>query len=107
MDRNHNLVFSNAQKMAKHWNTTLLCSEDMFGSLVQVELPFKPSEKEKLDFNFAEAIRSQLRKKYKIEVPLMFIAGKIWARLSAHLHNEDEDYYNFTTAVDELLVTQA
>ncbi|XP_021898787.1 probable L-cysteine desulfhydrase, chloroplastic [Carica papaya] len=106
--RNHDAVVEMGQMLAKAWGTHLGCPPEMCASMVMVGLPAClgiASESDTLK------LRTHLRDKYEIEVPIYFRPPKDgevgpitgYARISHQVYNKVDDYYKFRDAVNELV----
>jgi len=96
MERNHNLVIEAAKKCASAWGTKLLCNENVYGSMVTIELP-------KIEFlNDGVALRNYLFSHYKIVAPIVTVNKKFYVRISAQVFNSIEDYKPLAEAIKEI-----
>ena len=95
--RNHTLAVAAAQLLAARWGTTAGGPADMVGSMAVVGLPAgRPGTAEA-----AQVVHDRLWQEYHIEVPTMAFGGALWARISAQIYNDLEDYARLAAAIDE------
>ncbi|GFN77488.1 isopenicillin n epimerase [Plakobranchus ocellatus] len=86
--------------LIKCWNTRLAAPLEMFGSMALVELPENIySMFTTVDYSAAEMVQNYLYTAFNIEVPIKSLQGKLYVRISAHIHNELSDYEKLGAAV--------
>ncbi|XP_010546773.1 PREDICTED: probable L-cysteine desulfhydrase, chloroplastic [Tarenaya hassleriana] len=106
--RNHDAVVEMGQMLAKAWGTQLGCPPEMCASMIMVGLP--PCLGVSSDSD-ALKLRTLLRERFRIEVPIYFRPPKdgeidpitSYARISHQIYNKPDDYYRFRDAVNELV----
>jgi selenocysteine lyase/cysteine desulfurase len=54
------------------------------------------------DQTAADKLRWQLADTFEVQVPLRSINGRFWARLSAQIYNDMDDYHRFAKAILKL-----
>ncbi|KDP23335.1 hypothetical protein JCGZ_23168 [Jatropha curcas] len=106
--RNHERVVDMGEMLVKAWGTHLGCPPEMCGSMIMVGLPACLGILSESD---ALNLRTHLRDKFGIEVPIYFrdpkdgevspITG--YARISYQVYNKVEDYYKFRDKIKELV----
>jgi len=93
---NHRLAWQAGCTMAAHWNTKLLGSEDMIGTMVSVPLPQSlgstPDE--------AKRLRDALLFQDNIEVQVYVRRDRLHVRVSAQIYNEMTDVERLIDAID-------
>jgi isopenicillin-N epimerase len=98
--REHNttLVTAAANMLSGAWGTRVGASEAYTGSMAMVELPIReiatPAR--------AHEIRGALLEDYQVQVPIMALRGRFWARLSAQIYNEMDDYGRLAEAIKRI-----
>ncbi|KAI3832049.1 hypothetical protein MKW92_050148 [Papaver armeniacum] len=110
--RNHEVVIEMGEMLAKAWGMKLGCPPDMCSSMVMIGLPSClgiSSEADTLN------LRTHLRDKFKIEVPIHFQALKDgenmdndcgvtgYVRISHQIYNKVDDYYRLRDAINLLI----
>lgn len=106
--RNHDTVVEMGHMLAKAWGTHLGCPPDMCASMVMIGLPASlaiSSEKDTLK------LRTHLREKFGVEVPIYFRPPKNgevesvtgYCRISHQVYNKVDDYYKFRDAINQLV----
>ncbi|XP_074662860.1 uncharacterized protein LOC141915254 [Tubulanus polymorphus] len=104
MTHNHSLAIEAARLLVKNWRTQLIAPEEMFGTMVNVQIPRKIYENIKeVSYEHAEYIGDQLHYRFQIEVPFKVINGEIYVRISAHVYNVIEDYEVLADAIITLM----
>jgi isopenicillin-N epimerase len=95
---NHELAMSAATMLATAWNTRVGASKAHTGSMAMIELPVRgPATREG-----GLEIRARLLEQHKIQVPINALGGRYWARVSAQIYNDMEDYQRLERAVTAL-----
>ncbi|XP_057550399.1 probable L-cysteine desulfhydrase, chloroplastic [Amaranthus tricolor] len=105
MRRNHEKVIEMAEMLAQAWGTKLGCSPEMCASLAMVGLPSCLGINSDKD---CSSLRTHLREKFGVEVPIYFRPRKDgevgcvtgYARISHQVYNTIKDYYKFRDAVN-------
>uniref|UniRef100_A0A7C8YF69 Aminotransferase class V domain-containing protein n=1 Tax=Opuntia streptacantha TaxID=393608 RepID=A0A7C8YF69_OPUST len=108
MRRNHEKVVEMGEMLVKAWGTHLGCSHEMCASMIMVGLPACLGIQSEDD---ALKLRTHLREKFKVEVPLYYRPprdGEVdyltgYARISHQVYNEVDDYYRFRDAIHQLI----
>ncbi|XP_015874829.3 probable L-cysteine desulfhydrase, chloroplastic [Ziziphus jujuba] len=106
--RNHDAVVEMGEMLAKEWGTHLGCPPDMCASMIMIGLPACLgilTEKDTLK------LRSHLREKFGVEVPIYFRAPRNsedvtitgYARISYQVYNKVDDYNKFKDAINKLV----
>ncbi|KAG9459971.1 hypothetical protein H6P81_004479 [Aristolochia fimbriata] len=111
--RNHEEVVKMGEMLAESWGTPLGTPPEMCSSMIMVGLPASlgiSSEKDTLK------LRTHLRKKFEIEVPIYYQAPKDvengmsknnyvtgYARISHQVYNVVDDYHRFREAINQLI----
>ncbi|XP_077977327.1 uncharacterized protein LOC144432898 [Glandiceps talaboti] len=88
-----------ADLLVEKWQTRLLAPQDMFGSMVLVQLPSTLHKGKTCDYNLAESIQNQLFHCFDTEVPIKAVQGELYVRISVHIYNELSEYQQLTDAV--------
>uniref|UniRef100_H2YJI2 Aminotransferase class V domain-containing protein n=1 Tax=Ciona savignyi TaxID=51511 RepID=H2YJI2_CIOSA len=90
--RNSSLLNQAVQLLLEKWRSHTIAPIDMHASMCCAALPsaFYPSQE--ATYEMGENIQNILYHKYKIEIPIKCINGKLYCRISVHLYNEIEDY---------------
>ncbi|KAL9248446.1 putative L-cysteine desulfhydrase, chloroplastic [Drosera capensis] len=108
MKRNQEKVLEMGEMLAKAWGTHLGCSPHMCSSMVMVGLPLCLGIGSEAD---ALKLRSHLRDKFGVEVPIYYCPPKEgevdpltgYARISHQVYNTVDDYYKFRDAINQLV----
>ncbi|WCJ22607.1 Pyridoxal phosphate (PLP)-dependent transferases superfamily protein [Euphorbia peplus] len=114
MRRNHEKVVEMGKMLAESWGTSLGVPPEMCAGMIMVGLPSRLRITSQDD---GLKLRSHLRKKYKVEVPIHYQAprddemgsknkdGSITAyvRISHQVYNTPEDYYKLRDAIHKLV----
>lgn len=112
MDRNHRLVVTGRELLAKRLHCAPPCPDDMLGSLASLPLPDAVPDdlldEEELSVGCAldpPALQERLFNDYRIEVPVVPWphAPKRLLRVSAQLYNDRRDFERLADALGELL----
>jgi len=96
---NHDLAGGAARMLMERWNLELPTPQSMIGSMVTLPLP------QGLGSSPADAARLKdtLLFEDHIEVPVMAIGGRLWARISAQIYNDLSDIERFAQALERRL----
>jgi isopenicillin-N epimerase len=87
-ERNAALAREQAARLAHVWNTERGAPDPLTGSMAAVRLPLRdPATPER-----AQELRTKLFAGHRIEVPVIAVAGALWARISAQAYNQPADY---------------
>ena len=93
---NHALAWKAVQMFTERWGLELKTQEAMIGSMVTLPLPGEgDSSREE-----AARLKDWLLFERHIEVPIMAMGGRLWARISAQVYNDVEDLERFAGAVE-------
>ena len=102
---NVNLARQAAHMLAESWHTDLLVPAEMFGSMILIRLPDTLLESVRCLSEEGECgprsqmIQNRLHFEFNVEVPVKQIKQKLYVRISAHIHNEMQDYEVLRDAV--------
>jgi len=91
----HDLARKAAELLSQRWHTPLGAPPSMCSAMASVALPMNDAA---TDLS-ARRIAQQLRDDFGIEVTITPFGGRLWARLSAYIYNELEDYERLGDAV--------
>lgn len=97
-DHNHDLAMAAAAMLAAAWNTRVGAAGTLTGSMAMVELPLRRSATREGGLE----IRAALLEQYNVQVPVNALGGRYWARISAQIYNDMEDYERLARAVKTL-----
>ncbi|KAG2697848.1 hypothetical protein I3843_07G123800 [Carya illinoinensis] len=119
MRRNHVQVLKMGKMLAEAWGTSLGSPPEMCASMVMVGLPSKLCISSDDD---AMRLRSHLREKYGVEVPIYYRAPKNgegecepkdkdglitgYARISHQVYNRIDDYFKFRDAINRIVLEE-
>jgi isopenicillin-N epimerase len=92
---NHQLAWQAGQLLAQRWGTQLSVPESMVGCMIVARLPDAAGTTQEQ----ADRLRDVLLFEDKIEVPLVALAGGVWARVSAQIYNDSSDIEQLAEAV--------
>ncbi|XP_009366026.2 LOW QUALITY PROTEIN: probable L-cysteine desulfhydrase, chloroplastic [Pyrus x bretschneideri] len=106
--RNHEAVVEMGQMLAKAWGTHLGCPPEMCASMIMIGLPACLGILNETD---TEKLRTHLREKFGVEVPIYFRPPKNgevesingYCRISHQVYNKVDDYYKFRDAINQLV----
>ncbi|KAK7494567.1 hypothetical protein BaRGS_00014220 [Batillaria attramentaria] len=95
-----------AEVLTSTWKTQLAAPLSLFGSMILVELPqgLCPMGQE-VDYVAAERIQNMLYHRFNIEVPIKAVQGRLYVRVSVHIHNSEDDIQTLAMAVSKLLTS--
>jgi isopenicillin-N epimerase len=82
--RNHDLAVWAANLLAQSWQQPLNAPVDMIGSMATIALP-------EMSLSAVE-LGDRLWQEYRIEVPIMPFADRLWLRVSAQAYNQESEY---------------
>ncbi|RUS72039.1 hypothetical protein EGW08_020203 [Elysia chlorotica] len=86
--------------LIKCWGTRLPAPLDMFGPMALVELPESIHQMfNTIDYSAAETVQNALYHDFNIEVPIKSLQGRLYVRISAHIHNQLDEYEKLGGAV--------
>lgn len=91
------IVFQNYQRFCDLLNTKPLCpiSEEFLGQMASIQIQTEEPVK----------LKELLFEKYKIEIPVMPLNGKVYLRYSINAYNSQEDLDVLYKALQEILET--
>lgn len=91
MVRNRQLADTAARMLADAWRSHVGAPAAMRGAMAAVALPdrLQPSDDA---IESAAALHGRLWREHGIEIPIVPLAGRLWARLSAQAYNDLDDY---------------
>jgi isopenicillin-N epimerase len=92
---NHELAWQAGQLLAQHWGTRITVPESMVGCMIMARLPESAGSTQEQ----ADRLRDVLLFEHKIEIPLVALAGGVWARVSAQIYNDLSDVERLAEAV--------
>lgn len=92
---NHDLAISAATMLATAWGTRVGASKAQTGSMAMVELPIQAPATRAGGLE----IRAALLEDHKVQVPINALGARYWARISAQIYNDMEDYERLARAV--------
>ncbi len=92
---NHRLAWEGAHALADRWGTQFTPPESMIGTMATVPLP------ERAGSTSADAyrLRAALHDQDRVEVQLHAARGRLWARISGQVYNEEADMIRLADAV--------
>jgi len=96
--RLHGDLLASASRLCRAWDVELPAPAEMFGAMATLPLPL---DMEAIRPN-ADALHDALRERYRIEVPVLAVAGRLWLRVSQQLYTTEEDIAALERAVIEL-----
>ncbi|KAL8614546.1 hypothetical protein ACOMHN_049846 [Nucella lapillus] len=76
-------------------------------TLVELPKALHPAQGEEVDYAAAEQIQNRLYHEFNIEVPVKALQGKLYVRVSAHLHTSYEDVDKLETAITRIMADTA
>ncbi|MBI3706661.1 MAG: aminotransferase class V-fold PLP-dependent enzyme [Proteobacteria bacterium] len=85
---NHDLLLRAARLLGDAWGTPAGGPPSMLGSMATIRLPL-PQEATQAN---AVALHARLFERHGVEVPIVPFAGALWARISAQIYNDLDDY---------------
>ncbi|XP_076445354.1 uncharacterized protein LOC143283115 isoform X2 [Babylonia areolata] len=103
-------MYSMAKYAGNHlsakWGTGLAATGTMFGAMTLVELPkaLYPEEAA-VTYAIAEHIQNRLYNEFNIEVPVKALQGRLYVRVSLHLHTSTDDVGMLEKAVTHMAAT--
>ena len=98
MEHNRDLALRAAAMLAAAWNTRIGADRDHTGSMAMIELPIAGP----VSHEGALETRAILLERHGVQVPINAIDNRYWARISAQIYNEIEDYERLATAFTAL-----
>jgi isopenicillin-N epimerase len=96
---NHALAWQAGQLLSQRWGSRITVPESMVGSMILARLPAAAGTSQEQ----ADKLRDVLLFEHKIEVPLIALAGGVWARVSAQIYNDLSDIERLAQAVTQSL----
>lgn len=85
--------------IAESWKTKVPSPDSMIGSLASIEAPYHLQYDGDDALMYAQALHDILWNDYKIEVPVIPFAGKIWIRISIQVFNQLKEYIRLAEVV--------
>jgi isopenicillin-N epimerase len=82
----HRLATQRAMQISKTWNMPLDGPPGLHCSMMAIRLPGR------LQGRDAPALMEEIVRRHRIVVPVMDVAGELWARISASVYNAPADY---------------
>ncbi|HET9701868.1 MAG TPA: aminotransferase class V-fold PLP-dependent enzyme [Burkholderiales bacterium] len=92
----HALALEAAALIGAAWKVGLPAPGDLLGAMATLPLP------EALQGRAAAGLHDALWERWRVEVPVLEIDGRLWARISGQVYNELADYAALAEAVTEL-----
>jgi isopenicillin-N epimerase len=92
---NHDLAWRGAHALADHLGTKLTVPREMTGCLVSVPLPISAGS----SFDEAFSLQHALLYQDRIEIPILEIRGRLYARISAQVYNDISDIERLANAI--------
>jgi isopenicillin-N epimerase len=83
-----------AAELAETWGTGLAVDAALLGAMATVRLPVDGTTPA-----HAMALHDRLIDDHRVEVPVTALGGALWARISAQIYNEPDDYRRLAAAV--------
>jgi isopenicillin-N epimerase len=98
-EHNHRLAWQSPQRLASRWGFDWSTPEAMIGCMATVPLHdrFAPA-----DAATAQRLRDALLRDHGIEVPVIARGGRLWARLSFQVYNDESDVDRLVAAIAAL-----
>lgn len=96
---NHALAWNGAQRLCSRWGLPWVTPESMIGCMATVPLPARLGR----SASDAARLKDWLFFERRIEVPIIALDGRLWARVSAQVYNDEEDIGRLAAAVDEYI----
>ena len=96
-EHNHALAWRAAQALCARWGLAWTTPESLVGCMATVPLPPRLG----VDAAAAAALKDWLLFERRIEVPILARGGRLWARVSAQVYNDDDDIERLARACDE------
>lgn len=94
-ERNHALAIAAGAMLAHAWGTETGAAPALFGAMATVRLPGRRDA----TIEAATALRARLWAERRIEVMVAPFAGMLWARVSAQIYNDADDYARLAAAL--------
>ena len=91
----HALAWRAAELLTTRWGTPLTTPREMVGAMVTVPLPTILGGSD----DAASALRLALLLEDRIEVQIVALGGRLWARVSAQVYNDEADIERLADAV--------
>ena len=92
---NHGLAWRGAHFLAERWGTRFEVPESMVGTMATIPLPERAGHER----DQAARLRDALLYEDRIEVQLHAWRGRLWARISGQVYNDEEDLSRLAEAV--------
>jgi len=90
------LALGAARRLAASWGVELPAPDAMLGAMVTLPLPAALQRRK------AAGIHDALWERWRVEVPVLEIEGRLWVRISGQVYNSLADYEALAGAVLEL-----
>jgi isopenicillin-N epimerase len=84
---NHSLAWQGAHLLAQHLGTTFAIPKSMVGTMAAVPLPDSAGSSSEAAFALQHALLYQ----DQIEIPILEVRGRLYARISAQVYNQTSD----------------
>ena len=94
---NHRLACWAARYLGERWHREWRTPEAMTGCMATVPLPARAGGR---DASEAQRLRDVMLAAHRIEVPVIARGGRLWARLSLQVYNDESDIERFAEAVE-------
>lgn len=98
--RNHAMIRNARHTLCERLGVAAPCPPDMLGFMATVPMP--PRLRERLANGGLAREQLRLHDEFRIEMPLMWIEGDPYFRVSAHLHNHPEEYHYLADCLGRL-----
>lgn len=85
---NHSLMLAMRQYLCKHWDVEPPAPISMLGYMATLPCPIEGEASVEGAFRIHDLLWEQ----YRIEIPIIPFAGKLWWRISAQIFNSPDDY---------------
>jgi isopenicillin-N epimerase len=95
-EHNAALAAAMAAELVSLWGTERAVDPSLCGTMATVRLPLGVEAATPAD---ALAVHDRLIDEYGVEIPVTALGDRLWARLSAQIYNEPEDYERLGRAV--------
>jgi len=98
---NRNLARSMRRMLAETWNVAPPAPESAIGSLAALPVPENLPANEETGW----ALHDELFGLHRIEVPVTFLKGRLWVRISAQIFNESNEYCALAEALPKAIIS--
>lgn len=98
---NKDLLHSAVRTIVDSWWTPVSGPRELLGSMASIALPTDrgPFAGQPVTLEGAGFVHDALWQEHRIEIPVFPFAGRLWARLSAQIYNEPDDYRRLADAL--------